>query len=182
MRAISLLVYYSVAWFLPGAPVPGYRVGYAVRRFLAKFFLEDCGADVEIKAKAYFGRGAGIRLGDRCRIGKNCILNPGVIVGRDTLISPEVMIYTMNHVFESRAVPVRDQGYEPLAPVIIGEDVWIGSRALLLPGVCIGDGAIIGAGSVVTRDVAPWAVVAGNPARLIGYRGDPITRDADGIS
>lgn len=171
MKVLALVAYYGFAWFLPGAPVPGYRFGYAVRRVLARRFLGECGDGVEIKAKAYFGRGAGVRLGDRCRIGKNCVLNPGVVIGRDTLISPEVMIYTMNHRFADRTVSVRDQGYEDLAPVVIGSDVWVGSRSIILPGVSIGDGAIVGAGSVVTRDVSDWEIVAGNPARTLGMRG-----------
>jgi len=171
VKTLAQLAYYGLAWFLPGAPVPGYRVGYALRRVLARRFLAECGAGVQIKAKVYFGRGVGIRLGDRSRVGKNCVLNPGVVIGADTLISPEVMIYTLMHRFESRTVPVRDQGYHELAPVVIGSDVWVGSRSLIMPGVTIGDGAIVGAGSVVTRDVEPWAIVAGNPARHIGWRG-----------
>jgi maltose O-acetyltransferase len=171
MRTLTQILYYGAAWFLPGAPVPGYRFGYAVRRALARGFLAQCGRGVEIKAKVYFGRGRGIRLGDRCRLGKNCVLNPGVVVGSDTLISPEVVIYTLMHRFESREIPVRDQGYHELLPVVIGPDVWVGSRSIILPGITIGQGAIVGAGSVVTRDVESWAIVAGNPARFVGWRG-----------
>ncbi len=60
-----------------------------------------------------------------------------------------------------------------MRPVVIGDHVWIGARALICPGVTIGEGAVVGAGAVVTRDVAPYAIVAGNPARVIGQR----TRD-----
>jgi maltose O-acetyltransferase len=171
MRTLALIFYYGFAWFLPGAPVPGHKVSYAVRRFLARRFLAQCGDGVEIKAKAYLGRGTGIKLGNRCRIGKNNVLNPGVVIGEDTLLSPEVMIYTMSHVFNDRNVPIRDQGYEELHPVVVGRDVWIASRVIILPGVTIGDGAVIGAGAVVTHDVPAYAVVAGNPARVIGWRG-----------
>ncbi|TPN76148.1 CatB-related O-acetyltransferase [Mesorhizobium sp. CU2] len=58
-------------------------------------------------------------------------------------------------------------------PLEIGNDVWIGRRAIIMPGVHIGDGAVVGAGAIVTKDVAPYAIVAGNPARLIRYRFDP---------
>lgn len=173
MRNLALILYYGFAWVLPGAPVPGYRVSYALRRFLARRFLDECGDGVEIKAKAYLGRGTGIKLGDRCRIGKNNVLNPGVVIGDDTLLSPDVVIYTLSHVFSDRNVPIRDQGYEELHPVVVGRDVWIASRAIVLPGVSIGDGAVVGAGAVVTHDVPAFAVVAGNPARVIGWRGGP---------
>lgn len=170
MRILALSLYYGFAWFLPGAPIPGFRLSYALRRVLARRFLAECGEAVEIKAKAYFGRGVGIRLGDRCRIGKNVVLNPGVVVGKDTLVSPDVMIFTLAHRFDDRFVPIRDQGYHELAPVVIGDDVWIAARAIVLPGVRIGDGAVIGAGSVVTSDVEQGSIVAGNPARVIGRR------------
>lgn len=178
MRILALLVYYGFAWFLPGAPVPGFRFAYALRRAIARRFLAECGEGVEIKAKAYFGRGVGIRLGDRCRIGKNVVLNPGVVVGEGTLISPDVMIFTLAHRFEDSSVPIRDQGYHEISPVVIGDDVWIAARAIVLPGVRIGDGAVIGAGSVVTSDVERGSVVAGNPARIIGKRSGSPTATA----
>jgi acetyltransferase-like isoleucine patch superfamily enzyme len=63
----------------------------------------------------------------------------------------------------------------PIQRVNVGHDVWIGRSAIVLPGVTIGDGAVVGAGAVVTKDVAPYAIVAGNPARLIKYRFDQST-------
>lgn len=171
-RTLALAVYYGFAWFLPGAPVPGFRASYAIRRPLVRAFVDECGAGVEVKAKAYFGRGSGIRLGDRCRIGKGCVLNPNVWVGADALLAMEVMVLTMEHETTSRGVPIRDQGYRPTeGPVVIGEDVLVGARSIILPGVRIGRGAVVGAGSVVTRDVDEFAIVAGNPARVIGSRG-----------
>jgi len=60
-----------------------------------------------------------------------------------------------------------------VGPLEIGNDVWIGRRAIVMPGVRIGDGAVVGAGAIVTKDVAPYAIVGGNPAKLIRYRFDP---------
>lgn len=170
MRTLCLAAYYAFAWFLPGAPAPGYRVSDWIRRGLARRFLAGCGGGVGINAKAYFGRGTGIRLGDRCRVGKNCVVNPNVEIGRDTLIGPDVMIYTINHRYADTSMTINDQGCEQ-APVSIGNDVWVASRAIILPGVSIGDGAVVAAGAVVTRDVPARAVVAGNPARVIKWRG-----------
>lgn len=93
----------------------------------------------------------------------------GISIGADTIVGPYAVIHSANHRYEDSEVPVRSQGYL-LEPVSIGRDVWIGAHATVLPGVSIGDGAVIGAGAVVTRDVHPGAVVGGVPARPIGSR------------
>mgnify|MGYP000091352893 CR=1 FL=1 len=74
--------------------------------------------------------------------------------------------------FENPEKLIRRQGALPVNPVEIGDDVWIGTRVIVLPGVKLGAGCVIGAGSVVTRDIPPLAVAAGNPARVIRQRGD----------
>ena len=88
---------------------------------------------------------AAIELGDNCQVG------------------PLVQIHTADH---PRDRPLRPQGYESGVPVRIGSNVWIGGGAIVLPGVSIGDDAIVGAGSVVTRNVPPGTTVVGNPARV----------------
>ena len=70
---------------------------------------------------------------------------------------------------------MRLQGYKEYPPVRIEDDVWIGARAIILAGITIGKGAIIGAGAVVTKDVSPYAICVGNPARVIKYRNDEKT-------
>lgn len=85
------------------------------------------------------------------------------------LIATHVAIMSYQHGFSDRAVPVADQDIE-LKPVVIEEDVWIGTHALVLPGVRIGRGSIIGAGAVVTSDLPPYSVAVGSPARVIRQR------------
>jgi maltose O-acetyltransferase len=80
------------------------------------------------------------------------------------MIGPNVQIYTAAHDLKARA---RNRGMEVAKPISIEDNVWIGGAAILLPGVSIGRNAVVGAGSVVTRDVPPNTVVAGNPARVI---------------
>jgi maltose O-acetyltransferase len=94
----------------------------------------------------------------------NCVILDVVeiSIGDRTQIGPAVQIYAADH---PRDAETRRVGLEFGRPVRIGSDVWIGGGAILLPGVTIGDGAMIGAASVVTRDVAPGVTVAGNPAR-----------------
>jgi maltose O-acetyltransferase len=85
-------------------------------------------------------------------------------------MGPEVAIWTTNHRFDRTDIPMMFQGNQVQKPVFIGNDVWIGTRAILLPGVHVGDHSIIGAGAVVAKDVPPWAIVVGNPARVVRYR------------
>lgn len=127
---------------------------------------------------AFVGRGATIRPPFHCdygfniRIGAGAFLNfncvvldvVAVAIGDDTQIGPAVQILTADH---PREPAQRRTGLELGRPVIIGRNVWIGAAALILPGVTIGDDAIVGAGAVVTRAVAAGATVAGNPARRI---------------
>lgn len=87
------------------------------------------------------------------------------------MMGRDVIIMTTAHETSETSVPMRLQGSRDISPVFIGDDVWIGSRVIILPGVKIGSGSIIGAGSVVTRDVEPYSVVGGVPAKLIKKRG-----------
>lgn len=137
--------------------------------------------------------GGRLRLGDgtRCHeyvlvrtqqgtvdIGRNVAIQPfgvingegGVRIGDDVSLAPRCTIISSTHVFDDPGRPIRLQPVEP-RPVEIGDDVWIGAGATVLGGVTIGRGAVVGAGAVVNADVAPFAVVAGVPARPIGRRG-----------
>jgi len=139
-----------------------------IRSFLAKGILKSCGNNVNIEKGAQFSDQ--VEIGDNSGIGVNCMLSGKVVIGNDVMMGPEVYIYTDNHSFERLDIPMYKQGYSSNEPVIIGNDVWIGSRVTILPGVKIGDGAIIGASAVVTKDVEPYSIVAGNPAKKIGSR------------
>lgn len=81
-----------------------------------------------------------------------------------------VKIYTRNHAFSDLAIPMCQQGFQETKPVVIEDDVWIGANVIILRGVHVNKGAIIGAGSIVTKDVPGYAIVAGNPAKTIRYR------------
>lgn len=96
----------------------------------------------------------------------------GIKIGNGSILAHGVEILSANHNYNSsdlKALPFDDRWDR--RPVSIGENVWVGANALILPGVTIGQGAVIAAGSVVVKDVEELAVVGGNPARLIKYRG-----------
>lgn len=125
------------------------------------YFWQGCNASSEIS-------GAALQIGDRVQVNLNVHLDitGGLTVGDDVLISQDVVIYTHDHGLDPHSVPI------PI-PKVIDQDVWIGMRAVIL-AQChfIGRGAVIGAGAVVTRDVPAFAIVAGNPARVVGQRSD----------
>ncbi len=108
--------------------------------------------------------GVNIRLGKKVFFNFDCVVLDcaAVTVGDHTLFGPGVHIYTATHPLDASQ---RRTGLESAKPVSIGADVWVGGGAILLPGVTVGDGAVVGAGSVVTTDVPAGAVVGGNPAR-----------------
>jgi acetyltransferase-like isoleucine patch superfamily enzyme len=110
---------------------------------------------------------AGIRIGDDCVVGPDCIIYGArtVTIGDHVLMGARVTIIPHDHPHERGAL-IRDQGMVS-APVTIEDNVWLGANAIVLKGVTIGTGSVIGAGSIVTRDVPPYTVVAGSPARVI---------------
>lgn len=86
------------------------------------------------------------------------------------LMGPEVVIYSSMHAYDDLNIPIMMQGAKEIKPVTIGNDVWVGLRAVIMPGVKIGNHVIIGSGAVVTHDVPDYAVVGGVPAKVIRYR------------
>ena len=86
------------------------------------------------------------------------------------MMGPEVVILSSSHNHEDVTIPMRQQGAPGRIPGIIGNDVWIGTRAIILRGVRVGNHSIIAAGAVVTKNVEDWSIVGGNPAKVIGAR------------
>ncbi len=129
----------------------------------------DHGSTVQLGCR--FLNGRKIRFGKRNVINFGCLFDGrrySVHTGDDVSIGPEATILTLGH--EPQATDFADRGGD----VVIGDRAWIAYQALLLPGVEIGEGAIVAARAVVTRDVEPYTIVAGNPARPIGTRNDAI--------
>ena len=103
-------------------------------------------------------------------IGPNCQIGPKVKIGRYTMLANNVSIVGGDHIFSDPKKPIIFSGRPILKDTIIGHDVWIGAFSIIKAGISIGDGAIIGSGSVVTKDIPEYAIYAGNPAKLIRMR------------
>lgn len=128
--------------------------------------LGEVGKGAVIRPPFHCDYGFNIRLGSDAFLNFNCVILDvvEVTIGDRTQVGPAVQIYAADH---PRDPAQRREGLEWGRSVRIGRDVWIGGGAIILPGVTIGDNAIVGAGSVVTHDVPAGATVAGNPARVI---------------
>ena len=114
----------------------------------------------------YCDYGYNIEVGHNCFINYNCTIldNAKVTLGDNCLLAPNVSIYTAGH---SLHPDTRALGYEYGIEVTVGDNVWIGGNTVICPGVHIGSNVVIGAGSVVTKDIPDWSFAAGNPCRVI---------------
>ena len=139
-----------------------------IRASLVRVYIRYCGKNVNIEPHTIFNHA--LSIGDNSGIGEFSEIYGEVTIGSDVMMGTNCIIYSRNHAFARLDIPMWQQGFSNSKPVIIGNDVWIGGRVTILPGVNIGNGAIIGAASVVTKDVPSYAIVGGNPARIIKYR------------
>lgn len=167
-------------------------LGIGLRLLAWRWFFAACGSARFGTALTISGM-KNIRIGNGARIGRACFLTAGegelsigdlaaispcvnigadhgrIEIGRQVAIGPGAVIRAANHRFARPDLPIISQGHVA-GSVIIEEDVWIGANCVITPDVRIGRGAIVGAGAVVTRNVAPFSIVAGVPAREIGRR------------
>ena len=173
-RHLWYCFYYGFAQHLPASYryQPLGKFAKMCRAAACKRLFRAAGQHINVERGVNFYTGWEIELGDDSSLGINCRVPYDLQVGKDVMMGPEVIIVGENHRFARTDIPMRLQGYEKYGPVRIEDDVWIGARAIILPGVTIGTGAIIGAGAVVTRDIPPYAICAGNPARVIRFRAD----------
>ncbi|MGB3554787.1 MAG: acyltransferase [Jannaschia sp.] len=131
------------------------------------------GKNPSISPNVAFANPMRITIGDHVRLGVRCVIWAGpaqgrVTIGNDVMFGPEVMITASSYRYDD-GQPVTDQAMDE-ADVVVGNDVWVGTRSVLLPGTTIGDGAIIGAHAVVRGEIPPMSVAVGSPARVVSQR------------
>lgn len=169
-RAFCFLLYYYGARHLPVSNYPGGCLGQRLRGWCCRRLFRASGRDINVEHGADFLYGSTITIGERSGIGVDSWIRADLTIGKNVMMGPRVIIYGRDHQMDRIDVPMMDQGMGEFIPIIIEDDVWIGSAAIILKGVRIGTGAIIGAGAVVTQSVPPYAIVGGNPARIIRFR------------
>ncbi len=141
-----------------------YHTPQQVRELLSELFGYEVPQSLRVFPPFYTDFGKNIRLGEGVFINACCHFQDhgGVTIGDGCQIGHNVVFATLNH-----GLSPEDRKNTYPAPIVLGRNVWVGSNATILQGVTIGDNAVVGAGAVVTRDVAPGAVVAGVPARFV---------------
>jgi len=175
-KLILCSLYYGFASKLPVSYMPGGKFAMKIRYWICSKLFRYCGKNVNIEPCAFIHSGKDISIGDNSAIGQYAALHGTVRIGNDVMMGPNVTIWTANHNFSQTDIPMNQQGISGESPVTIKDDVWIGSNVVILAGVTIGQGAIVGAGAIVTKDVPDWAVVAGNPAKVIKMRRESNTK------
>ena len=166
---INRIFYNLIARRLPSSENKVF--GKLSKKIRATFFknITNCKAkNINIQKNCFFE--SNVRIGDNSGIGINCLVQGPTIIGNDVMMGPDVVILTSNHRFDRIDIPMIKQGFQKKKEVIIEDDVWIGTRAIILPGVKIGKGSIIAAGAVVTKNVPSYVIVGGCPAKIIKRR------------
>ncbi|HAN10543.1 MAG TPA: acetyltransferase [Clostridiales bacterium] len=170
LRMIALSLYYGIARNLPASDAY-YSFGAGIiRRALCKVIFARQGENCNIEHGVFFGNGKDIELGNNSGLGINARVQGPLVIGKNVMMGPDVIIYTKNHNVNNTNVPMIEQGELEPKKVMISDDVWIGARVIILPGVNIGKGSILAAGCVVTKDVESYSIVAGVPAKKIKSR------------
>jgi len=126
---------------------------------------------VKISGTSIFEFYKNINFSGSCYIGPDAYWSAKgkIIIGNNVIFGPRTVLWTYNHNYKSD-IFIPYGGKDIVEPIIIGDNVWVGFDAFILPGIMIGEGAIIGARSVVTKNVPKYAIVGGNPAKTIGFR------------
>jgi maltose O-acetyltransferase len=137
-----------------------------LRRTLLETLLGSIGEDTEIRPPLYVDYGRQITIGARCfaNFGLVALDVASITIGDDVQIGPNVQLLTPTHPVDPEP---RRQKWEAAQPITIGDNVWLGGGVVVLPGVTIGQNTVVGAGSVVTRDLPADVVAVGNPARVV---------------
>ena len=163
---IGKILYVTIGSFLPDSSKG--KLFRRIRSIFGKMIISKCGINTNFGKHARFSRN--VSLGDNSGIGNRAFLQGTVSIGKNVMMAEDVKIFTVNHKTSNTSIPMCEQGTQKEREVIIGDDVWIGSNVIILPGSRIGNGVILGAGCVVRGNIPNYGIVIGNPAIIIGFR------------
>ena len=169
MNTLFAVLYYAIATRLPDSYFPLGKYFTKFRAMCVRRMVNGGCKNLEVESNVELGSGRDVTIGDHVQINEGCRLR-NVDIGNYVMIAPEVIIPHMGHNYEDVSKPMMLQGRRTYPKTIIEDDVWIGSRAVIMHGVKLMKGSIVAAGAVVTKDVQPYSIVGGNPAKLITMR------------
>lgn len=165
-QIIGKILYKTIGSILPDSSKSNFF--RKIRGIFGKMIIKECGSNTNFGRGARFGNN--VSLGNNSGIGNRAFLQGTVKIGKNVMMAEDVKIFTVNHETSSIDIPMCEQGSQKEREVVIGNDVWIGSNVLILPGSTIGNGVVLGAGSVIRGNIPDYAVVIGNPAQIIKFR------------
>ncbi|MBQ0831295.1 acyltransferase [Marinobacter sp.] len=166
-RKFFYFIYNFLGKYLPRTYMP-YAFGSGrFRRFLIENSVDCCGDGLVLQSNVLIS--PFVEIGKNVEINEFCRIRSNVSIGDDVLIAPNVQLISVNHRFSDLKLPISRQG-EDQGFIVIGDGAWIGTASIILPNVRIGKGSIVGAGSIVTKDVSDYSIVGGNPAKFIKSR------------
>jgi acetyltransferase-like isoleucine patch superfamily enzyme len=150
-------------------------IGNYTRKILYKLVLKKCGKNfktgirIKIQEPSNISLGNNVELNYGVWIAANKHKKGSIKIGDNVLIGPYTILHSGNHIFKNPNISINKQGFE-FDEIVIKDDVWIAARCTILSGVTIGEGSVIAAGSVITKDIPPFSVVAGVPGKIISKR------------
>lgn len=167
-RVIALFFYYSFVCYLPNYAFPAGRLFNWLRIQCLRNIIA-IGTRCRVMRHVYIGDGNGVEIGNDCRINEAVRLDH-VKIGNHVMIARECILLGKMHEFKELTIPMEQQGNIECDHIIIDDDVWLGLRVIVMPGVHIKKGCIIGAGAVLTKSTEENGIYAGVPAKLIHKR------------
>ena len=173
IEILALAIYYGFAYWLPNFDSRFFgKISNTIRVWCVKNIFEHVGKGVNIGRKARFGNGRNIYIGTRSNIGAYCQVPSNIVIGDNVMMGPHNFFFGgFTHDISDHTKPMIDQGFKFLnGRTEIGDDVWIGRECLFMPCKKIGSHSVVGARSVVTKDVPEYVIVGGNPAKVIKER------------
>lgn len=169
-----------VCWVLANLPL---RLGIWARSRFMRYFFQHLGTHTTLQSGLRLTNPEKISIGSHCNFAQGVFITGGggVTIGDWVGFGPDVKVWSVNHHFDDPDRPWLLQGWD-LKPVVIEDDVWLGANVFVMPGVTIGRGAIVSACALINKSIPPFALVAGNPGRVVGWRKRPSDTESPAAS
>jgi maltose O-acetyltransferase len=167
-QKLYLVLYYAIAYNLPNYAFPLGKLFNWIRVETLRKII-PIGDKNRIMRRVYIGDGNNVSIGNNCRINEGVRLD-NVSIGNNVLIARESIILGKMHAYEEAQIPITDQGDKVIKASVLEDDVWLGLRVIILPGIIVRKGSIVGAGAVVSKDTEPMYIYGGVPAKVIRKR------------